>query len=46
MRVGTQKRTRHIPAHAPVRSKTSAENRLVEGMLLHGPAVEWRPPCG
>ena len=27
-------------AHAPVRSKTSAENRLVEWMLLHGPAVE------
>ena len=29
-----------MPAHAPVRSKTSAENRLVGGMLLHGPAVE------
>ena len=29
-----------MPAHAPVRANTSAENRLVEGMLLHGLAVE------
>ena len=35
-----------MPAHAPVRANTSADNRLVEGMLLHCPAVEWRMPCG
>ena len=35
-----------MPAHAPVRANTSADSRLVEGMLLHCPSVEWRPPCG
>ena len=44
--VGTHERTRHTPAHALVLANTSADNRLVEGMLLHGPAVEWLPPCG
>ena len=44
--LGTQKRTRHMPAHAPVRANTFADNRLVEGVLLHCPAVEWRLPCG
>ena len=44
--LGIQKKTRHMPAHVPVRANTSADNRLVEGMLLHCPAVEWRLPCG
>ena len=35
-----------MPAHAPVRANTSADNRLVEGMLLHCPTVKWRLPCG
>ena len=44
--VGTHNRTRHTPAHAFMRAHTSAEDRLVEGMLLHDPAVEWLPSCG
>ena len=37
---GTQKRTRHMPAHALVRANTFVDNRLVEEMLLHCQAVE------
>ena len=34
-----------MPAHAPVRANTFADNRLVEGMLLHCPAVKWCHSC-